>query len=79
MVSDMNQLKSQLEATGNDFGGDYNDPNKDKTREELGQRAKEIEAYRKKVKGEIETALNQNPQIKKEELEGANQNWEEQI
>ena len=75
----MNQLKSQLEATGNEYDKDYNDPNKDKTRNELGQRANEIEAYRNKVKDEIENILNQDPKITGEELESSNLNWREQI
>ncbi|CAI2198107.1 17055_t:CDS:2, partial [Funneliformis geosporum] len=65
----MEQLKSQLEATGNEYGNDYNDPNKGKNEEELKQRVREIENYRKQAKSEIETALNQSPAITKKEID----------
>ncbi|CAG8456721.1 27243_t:CDS:10 [Gigaspora margarita] len=37
--------------------------------EELGKRAKKIESYRNKVKGEIEAELNKDPKITNEDLE----------
>ncbi|CAG8628510.1 10264_t:CDS:2 [Paraglomus brasilianum] len=63
-----------ISATGNDTKKPLNDPLKDQDRGELGKRANEIEAYRKKAKQEIETALNQDPKITNEELEMANRN-----
>ncbi|CAI2183866.1 2270_t:CDS:2 [Funneliformis geosporum] len=69
MVTNMEQLKGQLEATGNEYEKDYNDPNKGKSQEELKRRAQEIENHRQQVKREIESALNQSPPITKKEID----------
>jgi len=65
----------QRNKTGNEYNEKpYQDPFKNQDRNDLGQKANEIEAYRKKVKGKIETALNQDPKITSEELEISNRN-----
>lgn len=75
----LEQMENHWKATGNDTKKPLNDPLKDQDRGELGKRANEIEAYRKKAKQEIEDALNQDPKITNEELEVANRNWENSI
>lgn len=78
LVKDMQQLKSQRDATGNEYNEQpYHDPKPDQTRDERNKEADQLTLAKMNAIAEISRALTTEPRLNTQELE--NPGWQKNI